>query len=207
MGVRRNFSRGGNVNILLTLFRLQAIQYQCTFNNTLPFLHYKESAHVTATIKKGALLTAITRYITITHTRLFADFQSRVLLFEEALPWSLTKEALSWSLTKEALPWSLTKEALPWSLTKEALPWSLTKEALPRSLTKEALPRSLTKEALPRSLTRPQIMTSFYLARLVIATSKQELQTPGFTSKAINYPFNKTLFVFANFFTVNAHHA
>jgi len=198
MGVRRNFSRGGNVNILLTLFRLQAIQYQCTFNNTLPFLHYKESAHVTATIKKGALLTAITRYITITHTRLFADFQSRVLLFEEALPWSLTKEAL---------PWSLTKEALPWSLTKEALPWSLTKEALPRSLTKEALPRSLTKEALPRSLTRPQIMTSFYLARLVIATSKQELQTPGFTSKAINYPFNKTLFVFANFFTVNAHHA
>jgi len=198
MGVRRNFSRGGNVNILLTLFRLQAIQYQCTFNNTLPFLHYKESAHVTATIKKGALLTAITRYITITHTRLFADFQSRVLLFEEALPWSLTKEALSWSLTKEALPWSLTKEALPWSLTKEALP---------RSLTKEALPRSLTKEALPRSLTRPQIMTSFYLARLVIATSKQELQTPGFTSKAINYPFNKTLFVFANFFTVNAHHA
>ena len=189
MGVRRNFSRGGNVNILLTLFRLQAIQYQCTFNNTLPFLHYKESAHVTATIKKGALLTAITRYITITHTRLFADFQSRVLLFEEALPWSLTKEALSWSLTKEALPWSLTKEALPWSLTKEALP------------------RSLTKEALPRSLTRPQIMTSFYLARLVIATSKQEWQTPGFTSKAINYPFNKTLFVFANFFTVNAHHA
>jgi len=198
MGVRRNFSRGGNVNILLTLFRLQAIQYQCTFNNTLPFLHYKESAHVTATIKKGALLTAITRYITITHTRLFADFQSRVLLFEEALPWSLTKEALPWSLTKEALSWSLTKEALPWSLTKEALPWSLTKEALPRSL---------TKEALPRSLTRPQIMTSFYLARLVIATSKQELQTPGFTSKAINYPFNKTLFVFANFFTVNAHHA
>jgi len=38
--------------------------------------------------------------------------------------------------------------------------------------------------------------------RLVSVTSKQELQMSGISPKAIN----KTLLVFANFFTVNAHH-
>ena len=47
----------------------------------------------------------------------------------------------------------------------------------------------------------------FYLARLVSVTLKQELQTSEISSKTIKHPFNKTLLVFADFFTLNARHA
>jgi len=49
-------------------------------------------------------------------------------------------------------------------------------------------------------------MTLFHLARLISVTHKQELQTSGISSKAINHPFSKTLLVFADFFTGNTHH-
>jgi len=46
------------------------------------------------------------------------------------------------------------------------------------------------------------IMTLFYQARLASITWKHELQTSEISSKAINYPFNKSLLVFTDFFTV-----
>jgi len=54
--------------------------------------------------------------------------------------------------------------------------------------------------------TSPQIITLFYLARLISVTQKQKLQTIGISSEAINHPFNNTLHVFADFFTGNADH-
>jgi len=51
---------------------------------------------------------------------------------------------------------------------------------------------------------QPQIVTSRYFVRLVTVTYKsvQELQASEILSKAIIHPFNKTLLVFADFFTV-----
>ena len=37
MGVRRNFSRGGNVNILLNIHRLLTMQRKCTFTKHFSF--------------------------------------------------------------------------------------------------------------------------------------------------------------------------
>jgi len=65
----------------------------------------------------------------------------------------------------------------------------------------------LFEEALLWSVTKPQIMTLFYLTRLVSVSSKQELQTSDLVqSEQLPYPFNKTLLVFADVFAVNAHH-
>jgi len=50
------------------------------------------------------------------------------------------------------------------------------------------------------------LKTSEVATLFVSATQKQELQTSRISSKAMNHPFNKTLLVFADFFTVNAHH-
>jgi len=49
------------------------------------------------------------------------------------------------------------------------------------------------------------VMPLFYLARLASITLKKELQTSKISSKAIKHPFNKSLLVFTDFFTVNAH--
>jgi len=50
----------------------------------------------------------------------------------------------------------------------------------------------LFKEALSWSPKKPQLMTQFYLARRVSVTSKQELQTSGISSRAVNiWEFNK----------------
>jgi len=51
------------------------------------------------------------------------------------------------------------------------------------------------------SLKKLQTIASFYLTKLVTVTSKQQQQTSGISSKAIKHPFNKTVFVFAVFFS------
>ena len=45
-------------------------------------------------------------------------------------------------------------------------------------------------------------MSLFYLSRLANINWKQELQTSKISSKALKHPFNKTLLVFTDFFTV-----
>ena len=54
-------------------------------------------------------------------------------------------------------------------------------------------------------LTKAQIMTLVLFGRIVGVTCRQELETSGILSKAINHPFKKTLLA-ADLFTVNAHH-
>ena len=48
-------------------------------------------------------------------------------------------------------------------------------------------------------------MSLVYPARLGSIIYKQELQTSKISSKAVKRPFNKSLLVFTEFFTVNAH--
>jgi len=54
MAVRRFFPEGGNVDILLILFRLLTVQRKWNFTKrfTLSFLHHKEMPYVTATVTK-----------------------------------------------------------------------------------------------------------------------------------------------------------
>jgi len=59
MRVRTNFSRGGNVNILLILVRLLTIQRKCTFTKRLTFsarLNHKENAPCYDNSHKNALV-------------------------------------------------------------------------------------------------------------------------------------------------------
>jgi len=63
MGVRRNFSRGSNVGILLFILKLLTMQCKLTFTNRLPFLNHKANNNH----KKCASLAAIARYVTIVH--------------------------------------------------------------------------------------------------------------------------------------------
>jgi len=48
-------------------------------------------------------------------------------------------------------------------------------------------------------------MYLFYLARLASITQKQELEISKISPKAIKHPSNKSLLVFTDFFTMNAH--
>jgi len=58
LGVRRNFSGGGNANVLLILVSLLAMQWKCLFTTRLPFLHdytTKKMPHVTTTVTNNAI--------------------------------------------------------------------------------------------------------------------------------------------------------
>ena len=72
MGVRRNFSRGGNVNILLNFLRLLTIQCKCTFAKHISHttrLHHKENALCyNNDHKKWSSLATIASYILISFT-------------------------------------------------------------------------------------------------------------------------------------------
>jgi len=100
MGVGRNFSRGGgNINILLVLVRLLT---RCNANvrsrNVLPFLHHNttKNTNVTTIVTKLRFVGSHSQvYYDNFHNRLSADFQGRVLLFTEVLPWSLTKPQIT----------------------------------------------------------------------------------------------------------------
>jgi len=55
MGVRRNFSRVGNVKILLILIRLLIMQCKCRFTKHFTVstrLHHKKMPHVTTIVTK-----------------------------------------------------------------------------------------------------------------------------------------------------------
>jgi len=125
MGVRRNFSMGGNIDILLIVSRLLTMQCKWTFTKHFTLPNHIKCPMLWQQSQKCASLAALTRYITIIYTcnKLPADFKSGPARFKEALPWYLTK---------------------------------------------------------------PQIVTVFFLARLVSVTSKQELQPSGISSKAVN---------------------
>jgi len=71
-------------------------------HNTLyPFSTTKKIPHFTAVVTKIQFFGSNSQiYYDNLHNRLYADFQSRVLLFKETLPWSLKKEAFSWCLMK-----------------------------------------------------------------------------------------------------------
>ena len=95
MGVRRNFSRGGNVNILLILVRLLSMQCKCTFTKRLVFstrLNHKRNAHVTTTVTKMRFFGRHSH--DNFHNALSADFQNRVLFFTEVLPWLSQKQQI-----------------------------------------------------------------------------------------------------------------
>jgi len=69
--------------------------------------------------------------------------------------------------------------------------------------------RVFLRTVFERSITNCQTTNYdrlFYLAKPVIVTLKQELQTFGISSNAINHLFNQTLLVFADFFTMNVDH-
>jgi len=92
MGVRINFSRGGNVNSLLNFLRLLTMQCRCTFAKHFSFttrLHHKENA-LCYNGHKTALWQPSQVYSDHLQNRLSANFESRILIFTEVLPWSLT---------------------------------------------------------------------------------------------------------------------
>jgi len=64
MGVSRNFSRGGNVDKILTFFRLLAMQCKRTFTKRFALSAQKEIAPFYGNSHKNCiLLAAIARYI------------------------------------------------------------------------------------------------------------------------------------------------
>jgi len=79
MGVRRNFSRGGNVDNLLIVFRLVSMQCKRTFTEHFTLSKPQRKCPVLRQqSQKCASLAALVRYITIIyilHNRLTADFQ------------------------------------------------------------------------------------------------------------------------------------
>ena len=109
MGVRRNFSRGGNVNILLILVRLLMMQCKCTFTKRLTFctrVKHKKMPHVTATVTKMRLFGRHSQvYYDNFHNTLSAGFQNRVLLFT-SVAITITKTAKQ--NARENLPSSTT---------------------------------------------------------------------------------------------------
>jgi len=79
MGVRRNFSVGGNVEMLLILFKLLTMQCKWTFTKAL--------AHFTAIITKIHFIGSNSQVHCDKfklQNRLSADFSSRVLFYKEA---------------------------------------------------------------------------------------------------------------------------
>ena len=62
-----------------------------------------------------------------------------------------------------------------------------------------------TKKQVSMVFNKITILSLFYLARLVSITGKHELQTSKIPSRAIKPTFNKSLLVFTDFFTGNAH--
>jgi len=92
MGVRRSFSRGGNISII----RLLIMQWKCTFTKGFTFstrLHHKEKPHVTTTVTKMRLFGRHSQvYYDNFHNTLSADFQSRIRLFTEVLSWLSQKQ-------------------------------------------------------------------------------------------------------------------
>jgi len=68
MGVRRNFSRGGKVDILLVIFKLLTMQCKWTFTKRCTLSAPQNAQCFGNNYKKCALLAAIARYITIIYT-------------------------------------------------------------------------------------------------------------------------------------------
>ena len=62
-----------------------------------------------------------------------------------------------------------------------------------------------TKKQIAIVFNKTTIMYLFYLARLASITQKQELEISKISPKAIKHPSNKSLLVFTDFFTMNAH--
>jgi len=94
-GVRKIFPRGGNVDILLTRFRLLLMQCKRTFTKLLvlstsqrkcPICHGDHHKNALRWQKWPV-------YYDNLHNRLYTDFENRVILFKETLPWSLKKGA------------------------------------------------------------------------------------------------------------------
>ena len=87
--------------------------WQCNANGlsenaltSVPKAQIKCPAVLRQQSQKCDSLAAIIKHIRIIYTighRVSVDFQSRAVIFKEALPWSLPKEALSWSLTKQQI--------------------------------------------------------------------------------------------------------
>jgi len=68
MGVRRNISKGGNVDILLIPCRFLTMQSKWVLKNAIPFLLHKENDPCYGNSQKCASLAEIVRYIAIIHT-------------------------------------------------------------------------------------------------------------------------------------------
>jgi len=67
MGVRRNFSRGGNVDILFILFRLLTMQAKRTLTKRFSLSTQKEIAAFYGNSHKCTSLAGIARYIAISY--------------------------------------------------------------------------------------------------------------------------------------------
>jgi len=83
MGVRRKFSRGGQVDILFIIFMLLTMQCKWTFTKRFTISTPQKNDPSYGNNKKCASLAAIPRtqvYCDNLHSRLSADFQSRILL-------------------------------------------------------------------------------------------------------------------------------
>jgi len=72
------FLEGGNVDILLILFRLPAVQRKWNFTKrfTLPFLHHKEMPYVTATVTKLCFIGSVDVPLTVTHKHTSTNCES-----------------------------------------------------------------------------------------------------------------------------------
>jgi len=92
--VSRNFSRGGNINILLISVRLLTMQWKCTFAKRCTVstrLHHKENAPCYDNIhKKCASLAAIATYFTIIFTTGYLQITKQGT-FHRSIVMSLTK--------------------------------------------------------------------------------------------------------------------
>jgi len=89
-GRPQTFSRRDNVDILLIFAGSWRCNASRRSQNVLSFLHHKENALCNGNSNKSVDSNSQV-YCDKLKNRLFAYFQSRALLFEKALPWSLTK--------------------------------------------------------------------------------------------------------------------
>jgi len=83
IGVRRNFSRGDNVDILLILFRFKTMQCKRTFTKFFPILHKKIAPFYGNSHKKCISLAAIARHFEISYTS--ADFKQGAFFAENQI--------------------------------------------------------------------------------------------------------------------------
>jgi len=92
MGVGRNFSRGATSAFCLSFFRFLTMQCKCMFTKRFALSYPQRKCSMWRQQSKMRFVGRNSQvYCHSLHNSLPADFESRALLYKEALPWSLMK--------------------------------------------------------------------------------------------------------------------